>query len=60
MKVVFSILFVIFVLPLAVIAQREKLRVYQQIPTVEEYVIIEQDKIHLEIHRRQTDAHWIT
>lgn len=42
------------------IDRREKLRVYQQIPTVQEYVIIEQDKRHLEIHRRQTDGRWIT
>jgi len=40
--------------------RREKLRIYQQIPTVQEYVIIEQDRIHLEIHRRQPDGHWIT
>jgi Uma2 family endonuclease len=40
--------------------RREKLRAYQQIPSVQEYVIIEQDKIHLEIHRRQPDGHWIT
>lgn len=40
--------------------RREKLRSYQQIPTVREYVIIEQDKIHLEIHRRQPDGNWIT
>lgn len=40
--------------------RREKLRVYQQIPTVQEYVIIEQDKMHLEIHRRQPDENWIT
>lgn len=40
--------------------RREKLCVYQQIPTVQEYVIIEQDKMHLEIHRRQPDGYWIT
>jgi Uma2 family endonuclease len=42
------------------IDRREKLRIYQQIPTVQEYVIIEQDKMHLEIHRRQSDGRWIT
>ncbi|HVE59895.1 MAG TPA: Uma2 family endonuclease [Pyrinomonadaceae bacterium] len=42
------------------IDRREKLRVYQQIPTVQEYVIIEHDKMHIEIHRRQPDGHWIT
>jgi Uma2 family endonuclease len=40
--------------------RREKLRAYQQIPTVQEYVIVEQDKMHIEIHRRQTDGRWIT
>lgn len=40
--------------------RREKLRVYQQIPTVQEYVIIEQDKMLIEIHRRQPDGRWIT
>ncbi len=40
--------------------KREKLRVYQQIPTVQEYVIAEQDEIKLEIHRRQPDGRWIT
>lgn len=40
--------------------RREKLRIYQQIPSVQEYVIIEQDKIHIELHRRQPDGHWIT
>jgi Uma2 family endonuclease len=40
--------------------KREKLHVYQQIPTVQEYVIIEQDKIKLELHRRQPDGRWIT
>lgn len=42
------------------IDKREKLRAYQQIPTVQEYVIIEQDKIHIELHRRQPDGRWIT
>lgn len=40
--------------------RREKLRAYRQIPSVQEYVIVEQDKIHVEIHRRQPDACWIT
>jgi Uma2 family endonuclease len=42
------------------IDRREKLRVYQQMPTVQEYVIIEQDKMLVEIHRRQPDGRWIT
>lgn len=40
--------------------KREKLRVYQQIPTVQEYIIVEQDEVKLEIHRRQNDGRWIT
>lgn len=40
--------------------RREKLRVYQHIPSVQEYIIIEQDKIQVEIHRRQPDGRWIT
>lgn len=40
--------------------RREKLNFYQQIPSVQEYVIIEQDKIYLEIHRRQPNGTWIT
>lgn len=34
------------------IDRREKLRAYQQMPSVREYVIVEQGKIHVEIHRR--------
>lgn len=40
--------------------RREKLRSYQQMPSVHEYVIVEQDLISVEIHRRQPDARWIT
>lgn len=40
--------------------RREKLRAYQQIPSVREYAIIEQDKVYIELHRRQPDGHWIT
>lgn len=42
------------------IDRREKLRAYQQMPSVHEYVIIEQEKISVEIHRRQPDGRWIT
>lgn len=42
------------------IDRREKLRAYQQMPSVIEYVIIEQEKISVETHRRQTDGNWIT
>lgn len=40
--------------------RREKLRAYQQIPSVHEYAVIEQDKTYIELHRRQPDGHWIT
>ncbi|HEX8638274.1 MAG TPA: Uma2 family endonuclease [Pyrinomonadaceae bacterium] len=42
------------------IDRREKLRAYQQMPSVHEYVVVEQEKIAVEIHRRQPDGHWIT
>lgn len=40
--------------------RREKLRAYQQIPSVREYAVVEQDKIYIELHRRQPDGRWIT
>ena len=42
------------------IDRREKLRAYQQMPSVHEYVVVEQEKISVEIHRRQPDGRWIT
>ena len=42
------------------IDRREKLQAYQQMPSVLEYVLIEQDKMHIEIHRRQASGTWIT
>ncbi len=39
---------------------REKLRAYSQMPSVKEYVIVEQEKISVEIHRRQPDGRWTT
>jgi Uma2 family endonuclease len=42
------------------IDRREKLRAYQQMEDVLEYVVIEQDKMHIELHRRQPDGNWIT
>lgn len=42
------------------IDQREKLSAYQQMPSVREYVLVDQDKIAVEIHRRQPDGRWIT
>ncbi len=40
--------------------RREKLQAYQQMPSVREYVLIEQEKIHIEIHRRQPNGTWLT
>ncbi|MGI9034649.1 MAG: Uma2 family endonuclease [Pyrinomonadaceae bacterium] len=40
--------------------RNEKLSVYKNIPSLREYVIVWQDKIHVEIHRRQPDGRWIT
>ncbi len=40
--------------------RREKLLFYQQMPSVQEYVIVSQAKIGVEIHRRQPDGRWIT
>lgn len=42
------------------IDRREKLSIYQQIPSVQEYLVIEQNKIHIELHRRQPNGNWIT
>ncbi len=38
----------------------EKLLYYLQMPSLREYVIIDQHKMNVEIHRRQTDGGWIT
>lgn len=38
--------------------KHEKLRVYQQIETLREYVIVAQDKMRVEIHRRLADGDW--
>lgn len=42
------------------IDRREKLHAYRDMPSVIEYVIVEQEKISVEIHRRQPDRNWIT
>ncbi|MDQ3712256.1 MAG: Uma2 family endonuclease [Acidobacteriota bacterium] len=42
------------------IDRREKLLFYQQMPSVQEYAVIEQQKMLVEIHRRQPDGRWIT
>lgn len=40
--------------------RREKLQAYQQMPSVQEYLLVEQDKMHIELHRRQPNGTWIT
>lgn len=40
--------------------RNEKLAVYKNIPTLQEYVIVWQDKIYIELHRRQVDDSWLT
>ncbi len=42
------------------IDRREKLLFYQQMPSVQEYAVVEQQKMHVELHRRQPDGRWIT
>jgi Uma2 family endonuclease len=40
--------------------RREKLRLYQEVPSVQEYVVIEQERMHIELHRRRPNGSWIT
>lgn len=42
------------------IDRREKLLFYQQMPSVQEYAIVDQHKINIELHRRQPNGNWIT
>jgi len=42
------------------IDRREKLLFYQQMPSVQEYAVIDQHKINIELHRRQPNGTWIT
>lgn len=42
------------------IDRREKLLFYLQMPSVQEYVIIDQHKMNVEVHRRQPNGGWIT
>lgn len=42
------------------IDRREKLLFYQQMPSVQEYAVLDQHKINIELHRRQPDGRWIT
>lgn len=38
--------------------RREKLKVYRQIPTLQEYLIVAQDKLLVEFHQKQSDGSW--
>ena len=42
------------------IDRREKVFLYQQIPTLQEYVVIDQYKMDVQVHRRQPNGGWIT
>jgi Uma2 family endonuclease len=42
------------------IDRREKLLFYQQMPSVQEYAIVDQHRVNIEIHRRQPNGGWIT
>lgn len=42
------------------IDRREKLLFYQQMPSVQEYAVVDQHKIKIELHRRQSNGSWIT
>ncbi|MEQ1604520.1 MAG: Uma2 family endonuclease [Pyrinomonadaceae bacterium] len=42
------------------IDRREKLLFYQQMPSVREYVVVDQHRMNVEVHRRQPNGGWIT
>jgi len=42
------------------IDRREKLLFYRQMPSVQEYAVIDQHRINIELHRRQPNGNWIT
>lgn len=42
------------------IDRHEKLHAYRNMPSVIEYVIVEEEKMEIEIHHRQADGNWIT
>ncbi len=42
------------------IDRREKLLFYQHMASVQEYVIVDQHKMNVEVHRRQPNGGWIT
>jgi len=42
------------------IDRREKLLFYQQMPSVQEYAVVDQHTMNVEVHRRQPNGGWIT
>lgn len=40
--------------------RREKLLFYQQMPSVQEYAVVDQQRVNIELHRRQPNGTWIT
>ena len=42
------------------IDRSEKLLYYLQIPSLQEYVIVDQDKMNVEVHRRNENGGWLT
>lgn len=42
------------------IDRREKLFAYQRIASVQEYAVVDQHRMNVELHRRQADGRWIT
>lgn len=40
--------------------RREKLLYYQSMPSLAEYVVADQDKMNVEVHRRQPNGGWLT
>jgi len=42
----------------ATVDRREKLIAYRQLPTLHEYLIVDQDRMHVEVYRRDTSGVW--
>jgi len=42
------------------IDRREKVFLYQQIPSLKEYVVVDQYRMEVQVHRRQANGGWIT
>jgi Uma2 family endonuclease len=40
--------------------RREKLFLYRQMPSLQEYAIVDQHRVNIELHRRQPNGTWIT